>query len=509
MKKEHKKKLLAVLALFIIDGKPASEALAEFQIEIIYNIVYRPHKRLHIMCSTQTGKSLAVAIACIILTAIIGERVCVVAPTNDKYKIIMRYYRDHLKDNEMWVAQLEKESKLDRLIMEDTAKRITLKNGGAMYGISAQAGNSSKGIESAMGEGAKNVILDEAALIPDLIESTVFRMIAGQGESGFYCKIGNPFYRNHFLKSYNDPAYFKIEIDYKRALKDGRYTPLFISEAKRKPLFSILFENKFPGEEMYDEGMWLNLLPQSRITVRHPVGIPFINQRILGIDPAGEGKDISAFCIRDAFQAQIVAKLLQSNAKLTTQTGLTLVEKYKPIIDRDIVVDAFGQGTDVGKEFALATKGKMDIYTVLLGNKPIDEERYNKRFFRRRPIEVTINDEIHTDKEDIYMNLRAVAYFRMRDWIMAGGVIIDEDGDNPPWKEEIASIKYRRSLQGNVIQIMSKKERAERGLPSPNMADALALTFLREIETNPQSKEEIEALEEAERNQDFDRFSSV
>ena len=509
MTEEGLEKLDILLNFFKIDGVKASQALSEGQKEIVYNIVYRKHKRVHIMCCTQYGKSLSVALGCIILTAVMGEKVCVVAPTNDKYKIIMRYYREHLKDHKAWALMLEKESKLEKLIMEENATRITLKNGGTMFGISSQAGNSGKGVESAMGEGAKNVILDEAALTGDMIESTIFRMIAGQGPEAFYCKIGNPFYRNHFLKSYEDPNYYKIDIDYKRAIKEKRYTKEFITEAQKKPMFNILFENKFPGEDMYDEGMWLNLIPRSRITVRPPSGIPFLKQRILGIDPAGEGKDLATFCVRDTFQAQIVAKLEKSNPKQITQIGLTLIDKYKPIDDRDIVVDSFGQGTDVGKEFALASKGKMNVYTVLLGNRPKAEEAYNKRYFRRRTTETVINDEKSEDKDDLYMNLRALAFFRMREWLMAGGVIIDEDGDNSAFKEEIASIKYKRSLQGNVLQIMSKKERMERGLSSPNMADALMLTFLREIESNPQSQDEIDAIHEAEQNEDFDRYAAI
>lgn len=506
MTEKGRHNLKQVLKMFKVDKKPGDEALSEGQFEIIYNIVYRKHKRIHIMCSTQYGKSLAVAIACVILTATMGEKVCVVAPTNDKYKIMMRYYRDHLQDDPAWADQLEADSRMDRMVMEDNARRITMKNGGIMFGISSQGGNSHKGVESAMGEGAKNVILDEAALTPDIIESTIFRMIAGQGPDGFYCKIGNPFYRNHFLKSYEDPIYYKVDIDYKRAIKEGRYTQAFIDEAKKKPLFNILFENKFPGEDSYDQGMWLNLIPKSRITVRPLNGIPFLGQHNLGIDPAGEGEDLTSFCIRDRFQAEIVANLQKSDAKLTTQTALTIMDKYKPIEARDVVVDAFGQGTDVGKEFALATKGKMEVYTVLLGNRPKAEEEYNKRFFRRTSDETIISDGPEKEKMDIYMNLRALAFFRMRTWFMNGGYIIDEDGDNSTWKEEIASIKYKRSLQGNVIQIMSKKERADRGLPSPNKADALMLTFLREIESNPQTSEEIEAIQ-SEDSKPYDPYA--
>lgn len=474
MTKEAIAKLKIVLGMYKIDGKPAAEALSPGQFEIVYNIVYRKHKRVHIMCSTQYGKSRAVALGCHIVTCCMNDRIAVVAPTNEKFKIIMRYYRDHFKDDPAFESLLEKDSKLDRLVMEETARRITLKTGGVMFGISAQAGNSAKGIEAAMGEGAPNIILDEASLTPDVIEATIFRMIAGYGDRGFYCKIGNPFYRNHFLKSYEDPLYHKIDIGYAQAIKESRYTQGFIDEARKKPLFNILFDNKFPGEESYDEGLFLQLIPATRVIVRPELGIPFLKQQIMGIDPAGEGQDTTEICIRDRFQARIVTTIQSATPKIVTQAALTLLDKYN-VSDRDIVVDAFGVGADVGKEFALSTKGKMNIYTVLLGNKPRAEEEYNKYFFRRRPSE-------HDQSDDIYMNLRALAFFRMREWLLAGGTIIDEDGDNSAWKQEILAIRYRRAIQGNVLQIMSKKDMIERGIHSPNKADALMLTFLREIE---------------------------
>lgn len=501
MTTEASNKLRIILGMYKIDGKPALEVITDGQFEIIYHLVFRVHKRIHIMTSTQYGKSRAVALACHIITCIMGEKAAVVAPTNDKFKIIMRYYRDHFKDQRAFEALLEKDSKLERLIMEETAKRITLKNGATMFGISAQAGNGTKGIEAAMGEGAPNIIMDEASLIPDVIEATLFRMIAGQGTKGFYCKIGNPFYRNHFLKSYEDKNYYKIDIDYTRAVKEGRYTKEFIQEAEKKPMFNVLFKNKFPGEEAYDEGLFLQLLPPSRISVRPDLGIPFLGQKVMGIDPAGEGKNTTRFCVRDGFQARIVATLNDANSKLIVQTALTLLSDnpYKDIAPKDIVVDSFGVGADVGKDFALATKGKMNVYTVLVGNRPKAEEEYNGYFFRRKANE-------HDQKDDIYMNLRALGYFRMREWFMKGGYLISDDGDNSAWKTEISVIKYRRAVQGNVIQIMSKKEMMARGIMSPDMADALMLTFLRNIDENPQTPEEIEEALRASQS-DFDPHS--
>ena len=201
MDQTERDKCLKLLELFIIGGKKASEVLTEGEIQIFHAIVFRPKNRVQILCSTQYGKSLTVALACLVISCIQGELIAVVAPKDEKAKIIMRYYIEHLGDNLLFYSQLEKDTKLERLRMEESKDRITLRNRGGIYVLSAQSGNSQKGIEAAMGAGAKIVISDESSLIGDQIESTIFRMIAGQGQDAFYCKIGNPFYRNHFLTS--------------------------------------------------------------------------------------------------------------------------------------------------------------------------------------------------------------------------------------------------------------------------------------------------------------------
>src|SRR3990167_7630327 len=276
---------LGLLKLFKIDGKPANEVATEGEIEIFHAIVFRKWNRVQILCSTQYGKSLFVALACVIVACVQGEMIAVVAPKDDKAKIIMRYFIEHLGDSPLFYTQLERNSKLDKLRMEENKERIVLRNSGGIYVISAQAGNSQKGIESAMGAGAKIVITDEAGLIPDTIEATIFRMIAGKGEDAFYCKIGNPFYRNHFLRSSLDPNYHQIFIDYLQGLKEGRYTEDFINEAKNKPHFGILFACQFPAEDFMDDKGYIRLLTDEEIEKAKKIVEPFGEIR-LGVDIA-------------------------------------------------------------------------------------------------------------------------------------------------------------------------------------------------------------------------------
>jgi hypothetical protein len=97
-------------------------------------------------------------------------------------------------------------------------------------------------------------------------------------------------------------------------------------------------------------------------------------------------------------------------------------------------------------------------------------------------------------------------FFRSRKWIIAGGVLMDGNVDNSPFSNELQMIRYKRSLHGNKIQLMSKKEMLKLRIPSPNMADAFALTFLRDNAEVRQSKAELERVWEEEEYVD-DRFA--
>ena len=219
-----RKKCEPLLKLLKLNNQTADIALTDGQVEIFHDLIFRPKNREHIITSTQYGKSRVVAMACVIIACIQKEYVSVVAPTNEKAKIIMRYFIEHLGDNILFYSQLEKNSKLERLRMEENKERIIMRGGGGIYIVSIQAGHTRVRIEAAMGLGSKICIQDESCLIPDAAEATIFRMIAGYKDA-FYCNIGNPFYNippyTHFWKSWHDDNYKKVFINYEQGIKEG------------------------------------------------------------------------------------------------------------------------------------------------------------------------------------------------------------------------------------------------------------------------------------------------
>jgi hypothetical protein len=104
------------------------------------------------------------------------------------------------------------------------------------------------------------------------------------------------------------------------------------------------------------------------------------------------------------------------------------------------------EGANVAQEIAVATHGEASVNAVNVGDKASDSEHY--------------------------LNSRAEAFWRLREWLRKGSDLVSDHG----W-DELLTIRYRAELNGK-LKIMSKHDMRNMGFRSPNHADALMLTFV-------------------------------
>jgi hypothetical protein len=76
--------------------------------------------------------------------------------------------------------------------------------------------------------------------------------------------------------------------------------------------------------------------------------------------------------------------------------------------------------------------------------------------------------------ESDFVNLRAQLFWKLRQWIMGGGKLIRNDD----WYQ-LTKLKYRTKLEGTKgkMAIISKDDLLREGIDSPDVADALMMTF--------------------------------
>lgn len=417
----------------------------------IFNIIFlRKHLRNQIMTTTQYGKSETISMAIVLRAITFKEDWLILAGDSNKTEIIMGKCISHLFDNPNLESQIDYTGidNKERLKHQRSRERITFIGGGSIRCLTADARNRKRVKETLAGQGSRHIVEDEAALIPDDLQAMVMRMLGGFADS-FLLKIGNPFYRNHFLNSWNSDKYHKIRIDYHQALQEGRLTQEYIEEMKPLPFFDVLYGVEFPSsDEMLKDG-YRQLITDEMLEkafVRNYT--PAIAPTDLGCDYAGGGNDRSAYVVRHGSEYM---RLIETNRISDTMQQVVKTEDLIDelgIDDSKACLDTGGLGQGIGDRLH-----EKDRYTtnIMFGQSAEDKLRYK--------------------------NKRAEMYYELRRWILEGGKIEYDD----QWYE-LLSVNYKTDSEKKFI-IQPKEELKkllkELGLTvtSPDVADAAALTF--------------------------------
>jgi len=427
----------------------------------MFNLITRcQYKYSQILCSTQYGKTFTVARAVLARITTYPEDWLIVVPDMKRGKIFLDQMIKDTSNNEYFKTKLVGKdlgdrTALNKLLEEKSKTKLTyqvLVDGEVKYGsvtlITTEARRKYHTIETIMGFGGSKIIEEEGSLVDDNIDAGIFRMLAGKAESAsFLCKIGNPFRRNHFYKSWIDPDYEKIFIDYKIGLAEGAYKPDHIKKSRDKPQFSILYECKFPSAESVDEQNYTSLITESELN-SYKLDVPrtaWLGELRLGVDVARGGGDSNVFVIRCGNYATVLRRFRSNDTVFIGNLTKEFADKYK-IKANNVFVDDIGVGggvTDTLKHL------KFYVNAVKVGRKAA------------------------SSSNDRYRDQKAQNYWRVRTWLHTGGRL----DPSCQWND-ILEIKYRRS-DSNSLEIKSKKEMRAMGISSPDTAEALMLTFAR------------------------------
>lgn len=202
--------------------------------------------------------------------------------------------------------------------------------------------------------------------------------------------------------------------------------------------YRVFVKGEFPKADGIDKGGYVPLLTKEQImNAQIPnTELPFT---VLGVDPAGEGHDKTAFVGRNMQVAKILGEEKVSTPLSVASKGVTLAIANSIQSDR-VAVDTFGIGAKTALEM-----GKMGFHASA----------------------INVGDR----GQENYLNLRAELFWKVRSWITSGGQLIEDKR----WGE-LLNIKYRYNQQGK-LQILGKTEMRKRGMKSPDFADAFSLTF--------------------------------
>lgn len=286
------------------------------------------------------------------------------------------------------------------------------------------------------------IIFDEASSIADIIWEVAEGALTDKETEIIWCAFGNPTknsgrfrecfrkYRNYWHTEQIDSRTVKVS----NKVLLNEWVELYGEDSdfvkiRVRGVFPSASDTQFISATIVDEA-------QKRM---YRVG-EFNNLPvIIGVDPAWTGGDTLEIVMRNGYHMKCLATIEKNDDDMRMASLIAQFEdEYKAdavFIDQGYGTGIYSIGKSMGRKWRLVAFG---------GASP----------------------------NNMYLNMRAYMWGEMKEWLKEGGAIPNEQGlyDDLVGPEAIIDKNGR-------IQLESKKDMKERGLPSPNKGDALALTF--------------------------------
>ena len=197
------------------------------------------------------------------------------------------------------------------------------------------------------------------------------------------------------------------------------------------------------GVNQFIDGITVNCAVDRMITAQanHYSRLPYV----LGVDVAREGSDFSAICVR---QGSFVPKIERFNIKDTAVFTNKIIEHINIFKPKLVFVDEVGIGGPVIDSLRMV--GHQNIIGVKNGNKANNERRF--------------------------ADVRAETWDKMKKWLQGTGCIPKDK----QLKKELEAPQYSFDKQTR-LRLERKEDMKLRGHNSPDLADALAMTFFQEV----------------------------
>ena len=295
--------------------------------------------------------------------------------------------------------------------------------------------------EAVAGTHAPHVLLgfDESSAIEDIVRETV----EGAGLTGekLWLCLGNRtrntgWYNEVFGKQAHRWHTFTVDSRDARKTKKAEIAAWLEDWGEDSDFFKVRVRG-LPPSQASTQLIPLDLIQEAR--QRQPKVLDALPQ-VMGVDVARFGDNFSVIYRRCGMASLSIERLKWLDEEQLADEIIDRYERFKPDA---VFIDGHGIGASVwtickhrGYQFICATVGD-------------------------------------ASRTAAHANKRADCYFDLRQWLRDGAGLPDEQ-----WlADELVTIEYGYSRQTDKIRIMSKEEMRSLGIPSPDGADAIMLTF--------------------------------
>ena len=316
------------------------------------------------------------------------------------------------------------------------------------------------------------VIFDEASAIEDVIWETTEGALTDKDTEIIWCCFGNPtrnsgrfyecFHKHRELWRWRKIDSRTISFTNKDQLEEWRKT-----YGEDSDFFKVRVRGEFPSASD-KQFIPQHLVDEARHRVLKRSQYEFAPV-ILGLDPAWTGSDATTIYLRQGLRSKRLFKLQKNDNDLLLAKKLA---EFEDMYHADAVFIDLGYGTGIkstgdawGRNWTLVSFG---------ATKGVRQDCCNKR---------------------------AEMWQLMKEWLMNGGCISDDDYE---LADDLVAPEQAPTDDGRIL-LEKKESMKKRGVASPNCADALALTFAYPV----LSRKQLELQDYGEAPNKYDPFAGM
>lgn len=284
------------------------------------------------------------------------------------------------------------------------------------------------------------VIFDEASGIPDNIWSVAAGFHTEKIPSRYWFAFSNP-RRNtgYFFECFHKKRdyWLTLQLD-ARTVEDTDptiYNQIIAEFGEDSYQARVEVYGQFPLD---DEGSFISPALVAQAFARKAHNDPSA-PIIMGIDPARSGSDSTVIVVRQGRDIVAIERHSGDDTMASVGNIIDAIERYKPHMT---CIDEGGVGAG--------------IYDRLI------EQRYKVR---------GVNFGWKPKNPKAHLNKRAEIWCAMRDWLKTASI-----EENKRLMADLTGVRVMFTSSG-AIQLESKRDMKARGLPSPDIGDAIAVTF--------------------------------
>lgn len=287
------------------------------------------------------------------------------------------------------------------------------------------------------------VLFDEASAIDDVIWEVTEGALTDANTEIIWCAFGNPTrnsgrFRECFRKYRKFWNTYQIDSRTVKISNKAKIDEWLEAYGEDSDFFKVRVRGVFPSASDL-QFISTEIADKAQKQVYKPGQFEHLPV-IIGVDPAWTGSDSLEIVMRQGYSMKSLASIPKNDDDWRMAQ---LIAQFEDEYKADAVFIDMGYGTgiySIGKQ--LGRKWRL----IEFGGKSNDP---------------------------VYLNMRAYMWGQMKEWLREGGSIPPND---QALYDDIVGPEAIIDKNGR-IQLESKKDMKDRGLPSPNKGDALALTF--------------------------------